>query len=229
MPMTSQALDGGDMRVAMVSHELRGPIHAIMIGLEILRRTGLGSTEGHVIQRIYNAATRMSALADQFLGNVEHETGAPILLQREDVNLADLCDESLDECRMGHPDREIKLIADRGIRGSWDRLQLIELVSNLIQNALQHGDPSAPVWVYVCKTPSAAQIEVANKGPEIPSELLPTIFEPFRRGVRSSGGTGVGLGLYIVAKIVAAHFGTVEVGCERGTTRFTVTLPVGSR
>jgi signal transduction histidine kinase len=229
MTMTTQTLDGRDMRVAMVSHELRGPIHVIMIGLEILRRSGLSSTERAVVQRIYNAATRMSALAEQFLGDVAYETRAPIPLERQDVNLADLCDEGLDECRMGHPGREIKLTADRGIRGSWDRLQLIELVSNLIQNALLHGDPSAPVSVDVRKTPTAAQIEVANQGPEIPSELLPTIFEPFRRGGCGSGGTGVGLGLYIVARIVEAHFGTVEVGCERGTTRFTVTLPIGSR
>jgi signal transduction histidine kinase len=104
----------------------------------------------------------------------------------------------------------------------------MELISNLVGNALDHGDPSAPILVHARKRERAAQIEVVNQGPTIPRELWRAIFEPFKRGQAAACGSGVGLGLYIVAQIAAAHGGSVEVSSLRRTTRFTVTFPIGS-
>jgi signal transduction histidine kinase len=226
--MLSQADGNGELRVAMVSHDLRGPINAIVLGVEMLRRRRLGTAEDLIVQRIHRAAKRMATLIDRVLDRATLQLGAPIALERGPVNLEELCRETLEEFRMGYPGRELRLSAEEGISGSWDRLRLIELLSNLVGNALEHGEPSAPIFVHARRSGDAAQIEVVNQGPTIPRELCAAIFEPFRRAPTTSRGNGVGLGLYIVAEIAAAHGGRVEVSSVRRTTRFTVTFPNGA-
>jgi phosphoserine phosphatase RsbU/P len=218
----------GELDVAMVSHELRAPINAIVLGVELLRRRRLGTAEDLIAQRIHRAAKRMASLVDRVLDRATLQLGSPVTLERGPVDLDELCRETLEEFRMSHPGRELRLAAEEGIRGSWDRLWLIEMLSNLVGNALEHGDPSAPIIVHARKRENAAQLEVVNQGPTIPRELWRDIFEPFRRARVTARGNGVGLGLYIVAQIAAAHGGRVEVSSLRRTTRFTVTLPFGS-
>jgi len=217
----------GQLQVAMVSHDLRAPLHAIVLGLELLRTRPLGSPQDQVVQRMYKAAQRMAFLLDRIL-SPPVQPGPVIPLQPAPLELAELCRELFEELHMGHPDRQLTLTADEGIEGSWDRLWLVELLSNLVENALEHGDPATPVGVDVRKRGELAQIEVRNQGPDIPPDLRKAIFEPFRRGPGRAGAHGVGLGLYIVAQIATAHGGTVEVSSESGVTQFTVTLPLRS-
>jgi signal transduction histidine kinase len=102
------------------------------------------------------------------------------------------------------------------------------VISNLVGNALEHGDVTRPVTVRL--TPGdddAILLSVHNDGPPIAPDLLPSLFEPFRRSVvRNERSKGLGLGLYITVQIVQAHSGRLEVASttERGTT-FTVVLP----
>jgi signal transduction histidine kinase len=217
-----------ELRVAIVSHDLRAPIHAILLGAELLRRRGIGTTQRQIAQRIYNVATRMANLVDRILDATALQLGARMVLQREPVDLEELCRETVEECRMGNPGRVIRLAAEKGTRGFWDRLRLAELLSNLLANALEHGDPGTVVLVHARRRAHVAQIEVVNQGLAIPRELAKAIFKPFRRapGRRS---LGLGLGLYIVSQITAAHGGSVEVSSARRTTRFTVTLPLDQR
>jgi signal transduction histidine kinase len=226
--MLSEADGNGELQVAMVSHDLRGPINAIVLGVEMLRRRRLGTAEDLIAQRIYKAAKRMATLVDRVLDGATLQLGAPMVVERGPVNLEELCRDTLEEFRMSHPGRELRLAAEEGVSGSWDRLRLIELLSNLVGNALQHGDPATPIVVHARRRGEAAQIEVVNHGPTIPPELSSAIFEPFRRAPAAPRGSGVGLGLYIVAQIAAAHGGRVEVSSVRRTTRFTVTFPIGS-
>jgi two-component system, sensor histidine kinase and response regulator len=102
----------------------------------------------------------------------------------------------------------------------------VQVISNLLGNALQHGRPEEPVGIRVDgREPGCVSIEVENGG-EIPAGLLPSLFDPFR-GSRSDNGRrgGLGLGLYIVREIVRAHGGEVTAASSRGTTTFRVTLP----
>ena len=226
--MVSQPDGNGELQVAMVSHDLRAPINAIVLGVEMLRRRRLGTAEDLIVQRIHRAAKRMASLVDRVLDQAVLQRGAPVVLERGPVDLEEICRETLEEFRVSYPGRELRLAAEEGIRGSWDRVRLMELISNLVGNALDHGDPSAPIIVHARKGDRAAQIEVVNQGPTIPRELWRAIFEPFKRGQATARGSGVGLGLYIVAQIAAAHGGSVEVSSLRRTTRFTVTFPIGS-
>src|SRR5205085_6227526 len=96
--------------------------------------------------------------------------------------------------------------------GNWDGERLAQVVSNLLGNALQHGAATGVVRVVIDGTRTdAVLIRVENSG-TIPPDLLPQLFDPFRRAQRQAGRTeGLGLGLYIVQQIVLAHGGSVDV------------------
>ena len=109
------------------------------------------------------------------------------------------------------------------LNGNWDGERLAQVVSNLLGNALQHGDEGDAVKVNVNGTESeAVEITVENSG-TIPADLLPQLFDPFRGAQRQTGrAEGLGLGLYIVHQIVLAHGGSVDVlsGAETTGPRF---------
>jgi len=106
---------------------------------------------------------------------------------------------------------------------------MAQVASNLLANALTHGARDEAVRVWVGGTANELRLSVHDGGSPIPPELMPEIFEPFRRGRRTAGASharGLGLGLYIAKQIVTAHGGEIEVRstAEDGTT-FTVRVP----
>ncbi|MFL5301544.1 MAG: sensor histidine kinase, partial [Anaeromyxobacteraceae bacterium] len=116
---------------------------------------------------------------------------------------------------------------------SGDASRLGQVVSNLVGNALDHGGEMGEASVEVWGEEDAVRIAVHNEGPEIPTDLLPTLFEPFRRLARGDGegsrSAHLGLGLFIVSEIARAHGGTVAVASAPGEgTTVTVTLPRSS-
>jgi signal transduction histidine kinase len=109
-------------------------------------------------------------------------------------------------------------------RGQWDSGRIAQLVSNLVANALTHGDSSAPVRLSI-EGGSEVRLKVHNRGPVIMAEQIPVLFEPFRRG-HDSRPRGLGLGLHIAKQIAVAHGGSISVqsSVDTGTT-FCVDLP----
>ena len=111
-------------------------------------------------------------------------------------------------------------------RGSWDPARLGEVVSNLVANALVHGDDVEPVRVTIDVGGDDVWLRVHNGGKAIAPEVRAVLFEPFRRGDGAPRGKSLGLGLYIVRQIVLAHDGTVRVdSTDRDGTTVTVRLP----
>ncbi|MEO8626998.1 MAG: ATP-binding protein, partial [Betaproteobacteria bacterium] len=109
----------------------------------------------------------------------------------------------------------------------WDEDRLAQLAVNLLANALEHGPRDRAVSVAATCREGTAIICVANPG-EIAPDLLPLLFDPFRAGVdrAENPSGGLGLGLYIVQQIAAAHGGSVAVKSEQGMVTFTVRLPL---
>jgi len=122
-----------------------------------------------------------------------------------------------------YPSREICCALTPNVRGDWDGERLAQVVSNLVGNALQYGDPARPIEVRLAAQEHAVTLAVHSFGSPIAAELLPVLFEPYRRGTTSEG---LGLGLFISNQIVRAHGGHIDVTStlESGTTFF-VTLP----
>ena len=123
----------------------------------------------------------------------------------------------------------VKLEAEGDLTGTWDDDRLAEALSNLAGNAVGYAAPGTAVIVKVRPDKAAVVVEVSNQGAPIPADLLPFIFEPFRRAnqrERSTTGS-LGLGLYIASQIVLSHGGTLDAHCADGTTTFVMRIPRG--
>lgn len=155
----------------------------------------------------------------RFLGKV-HVSPVP-------ADMAEIAHGVVDELRVAWPDHGIELEVRGESHGRWDPGRMGQVISNLIGNAITYGDPDPPIRVCVDGGDDEMVVKVSNHGAPIPADVLPVLFEPFRRGVPGDRSPrGLGLGLYIVQQVVLAHDGTVDVAstAQEGTT-FTVRLP----
>jgi signal transduction histidine kinase len=102
-----------------------------------------------------------------------------------------------------------------------------QVLANLLVNAAVHGAPGCPIDVSVARRDGGAVLRVHNEGNPIPEALMPTLFDPFKRGERvSRSSPGIGLGLYIVRWLVEAHDGTIDVRSSPAAgTSFSVWIP----
>ena len=106
-----------------------------------------------------------------------------------------------------------------------DRARIGQLLSNLLANALTHGDPTSPVWVRAQCTDRMFELSVANKGPHIPPDTVARLFQPFARALHGPDRGGLGLGLYIASEIARSHGGSVVATSSPEETRFTFRMP----
>jgi PAS domain S-box-containing protein len=213
--------------LGIVSHDLRNPLSNILMTTQLLlRREGVPDTVRPGVQRIATSADRMQRMISDLLDFTQATMGGGIPLARRPTSLCALAETTLEEFELTHPGRLVSSCARGMAEGPWDPDRLVQVVSNLVSNALAHGAEGTPVRVRVWEDGTDTCLSVHNEGPPIPEELLPRIFDPFKRATQSGGRKGLGLGLYIVQQVVLAHGGTIEVHSTRedGTT-FTVRLP----
>jgi signal transduction histidine kinase len=213
--------------IGMLAHDLRQPVSTFTLTNHILRASTTTAEKREkfldVQQRAGARMTRMiSDLLDFALSRPKD--GMPI--DRRSVDLQDIVERVLDEMRTAHPARVFELTTKGACVGQLDADRVAQIFSNLIGNAVQHGNENSPIRVHLRGSTQGIELEVRNSGPTISAELLPHIFQPFRRGdKRVKRGQNLGLGLYIVEQIAKAHGGAVHVFSDAGETRFEVTLP----
>ncbi len=215
--------------VGSVGHDLRSPLSVILGRADLLLQANdLPAARRESIARIHANAGRMSAIIRDLTDFTRMRVGAGISLQRDRADLWALCREMIEDLLAQHPGRAITFSAEGDGAGLWDGDRLERVVENLVTNALKYGDPGSRVRVTCRGGAAGVEISVHNEGRPIPEEVLPHIFEPFRRGVPTDaqGANSLGLGLHIAQAIVAAHGGTIAVSStqEAGTT-FAVRLP----
>jgi two-component system OmpR family sensor kinase len=211
------------------SHELRTPITSIRGYSELFRRGAASRPEdlGPALRRIEEEAIRMGVLVEEMLLLARLDEGRP--LERELVDLTVVAADSAADAQARDPARRVTFIADEPVAVFGDEPRLRQLVANLVQNALVHTPPEAPIEVRVTRDGERAVLAVRDEGPGIAPEHAAHIFDRFYRAdpsrTRESGGTG--LGLAIVASIAEAHGGTARVETELGKgSTFLVALPV---
>ncbi|WP_224245831.1 PAS domain-containing protein [Hyalangium gracile] len=215
--------------LGIVGHDIRNPISAISLSaVTLLKQEGLPQGYLRPLQRIASSADRIEKLVATLLDFTRVQFGQPLPLQYERVVLGTLAEQVCDEVRGASPRARVELTVTGDTRGAWDPGRLMQVMGNLLTNALRHGQPEAPVRVSCQGEEGAVTFEVHNEGAPIPEAVQAQLFKPFRGGeqARAHAREGLGLGLYIVREIVTAHGGTVtfESTAERGTT-FTVRLP----
>jgi PAS domain S-box-containing protein len=215
--------------IGIVSHDLRNPLSAILTSAALLLRRGsLDERQAQGLSRILSSGERASRMIRDLLDFTQARLGGGIPLERGPTDLHVLARQVVDEAQLSHPERVLLLHTEGGGMGAWDADRLAQVLSNLLNNALQYSPPDSPVEVETRGEPDALVLQVHNQGAPIPPEELPTLFEPMRRAQQPGRPPrrGLGLGLYIVHHLVAAHGGSLQVEStpEQGTT-FTVRLP----
>lgn len=214
--------------VADAGHELRTPLATIR-GFAELYRQGASTDPAMVLSRIESQAQRMGLLVEDLLLLARMDEQRPF--ERHPVDLLAVAADAVHDARARAPRRRITLevlpdSAPAEVPG--DDARLRQVVGNLVGNALDHTPETADVTVRVGADDGDAVVEVADTGPGLAEDDAARVFERFYRAdesrARTSGGSG--LGLSIVAAIVAAHGGTVGIDSApgRGAT-FRVQLP----
>jgi signal transduction histidine kinase len=213
--------------VAVVGHDLRNPLGALLGNLDILGRSGpLTERQQLVAARMRGSVLRMEGMIRDLLDLARTRQGGLLAVSPVDVRLGEVCARAVSEIRDAHADADVVLAVDGDDRARLDPERIAQLVSNLVANALEHGAHGAPVRVRIGGDGADVVLSVENVGPTIPPELGDHLFEPFRRG--TADGKGLGLGLFVVHEVTRAHGGGVTFRSSEGRTVFDVRLPRGT-
>ena len=214
--------------IGIVSHDLRSPIAAMLTGASLLE--GSFPAESpllRVVERINRSGEKAIRLIRDLLDFTQMRVGGGIPVHRAPADLHAICRHAVEEIQQKHPERSIQHQTSGDGTGSWDADRLAQVVSNLTQNAVAYSPVGSPVVVRSERRGAELIMSVHNEGSAIPESVIPTLFQPFKRGVRKHDPErSIGLGLFIVHEIVKAHGGSVHVqsAAAVGTT-FTVVLP----
>ncbi len=196
--------------LADASHELRTPVTALLGNVDYAERHGI---EPGLLEDLRHDVTRLARLVDQLLV-LEREVSASPVVQR--VRLDDLARE----VAASNPRVELGELAPAVVMGDDEALR--RAVGNLVENATIHGPPDGPVRLQVTLAGDRARLAVSDSGPGPDPGDRDRIFQRFWRGRSANGRPGSGLGLSIVASVVARHEGTISVD---GAT-FLIELPL---
>jgi two-component system OmpR family sensor kinase len=215
--------------VADASHELRTPLAAIRGYAELTRRghDRVPPDIAHSMSRIEAEAARMTTLVEDLLLLARLDAGRP--LEGADVDLTALVVDAVSDAHVAGPEHRWRLeLADEPVIVPGDAQRLHQILANLLSNGRVHTPPGTTVTASLARSSTGqAVLTITDDGPGISRDLLPVVFERFARGdsSRSRAAGSTGLGMAIVAAVVIAHHGTVEVTSKPGRTEFEVRLP----
>ncbi len=217
--------------IGIVSHDLRNPLNAILLSAQALMRTEeLSDRQARSVARILTSSERAIRLTRDLLDFTRARLGGGIRLQRSSLDFHKAVRHVAEEVQIANPERRIEFRCTGSGQGVWDGDRLAQVVTNLANNAITYSPADSVVRVETRGDDDDVYLAVHNHGEPIAPELMPQLFQPFRRGTgEDSAARSIGLGLFIVHVIVTAHDGTVEVRSteDEGTT-FTVRLPRGA-
>jgi signal transduction histidine kinase len=216
--------------LGVIGHDLRNPLSVIItVASQLLEKTD-DQREAKNIERVLRNAEKANRIITDLLDVTHARVTGELPVTKQRVDLYRIVQEIVDDARVQHPVVELVVRTRGSARADCDAVRLSQLATNLINNALTHGEQGAPVRVELDVGPSDVVLSVHNRGPAISPDLLPGIFDPFKQGARHQRGRGIGgglgLGLYIVDRIAQAHGGGVVArSTETDGTTFTVTFP----
>ena len=216
--------------LAILGHDLRSPLGALAGALHILSQPASDAQRAKASAAGTNSVSAMSRMISDLLEYTRARLGKGIPITPGKANLEKLCQTTVNEVSLVYPQTAFRFEAAGRLDGIFDGARMHQVVSNLLNNAVQHGKGGRPVLLRVHGDDSVLRLEVNNQGVPIPRELLETIFDPLvqipTEGADARGSTNVGLGLFIAREIVVAHGGTIVASssAEAGST-FTIELP----
>ena len=222
-----------DTFLAILGHDLRSPLSAIANSSLYLGSPGLlpSGAPLEAVGRINRSAMRMSSMIRDLLEYTRSRLGRAIPISPEPVSMEQICRIAYDEARAAHPERIFRLDTSGPLDGQFDAERLHQVLSNLLNNAVQHGARNQPITLRAYGEADRVTVQVKNHGRPIPPDQLQVIFNPLVQIPSAlvdedTPSTSLGLGLYIAHEIVAMHGGTLaaESSDSEGTV-FSARLP----
>ncbi|HEV3474854.1 MAG TPA: ATP-binding protein [Actinomycetota bacterium] len=215
--------------LAVVTHDLKAPLTSILGYVRLLLELGEAASVEQAQQFaevIERQGRRMLDMIEQLVVASSLDEGAPVL-SREPIDLGTVVGEQVKLLGGLLGSRHIDVKIPSGLPTVYgDRGAIEQIVANLMDNAVKYSPEGTPIEVRVQPTDDEVLVSVSDQGPGIPGELLPHVFERFRRGDVASTGS-VGLGLFIVRSLTQGHGGRVWVeNVNGGGTKVTFTLPL---
>jgi len=230
------AISQRDQFLAMLSHELRNPLGAILNTCAVLNRgRGLPKSMQQPVSIVTRQARQMAELLDDLL-DVSRITTGKIKLEKMPALLSEIVDEAVESQQGLAAARQQRLLvtyADEPLRIFGDRSRLVQVVVNLLNNAIKYSGEGAVIKVTLEKRGRCGVIRVKDSGVGIEPELIESLFEMFAQkdSTLDRSGGGMGLGLHLVRKLVEFHSGRVtgySEGVGKGS-EFTVEMPLSNR
>jgi two-component system CheB/CheR fusion protein len=221
--------------LAMLGHELRNPLSALALNLEVLGRIeGDSARSADVRGRIMRQARRMGSLLDQLL-DIARITSGKIEITKQPVDLAEVVQSAVESVRPLIDAQKHKLSVTVPVHQRafvmGDAARLTQVIDNLLTNAAKYTNEEGQISLALEINDHRARITVRDNGIGMTAELLPHIFEVFTQAPRSLDRAkgGLGLGLPLVQRVVELHGGRVEAssGGPGQGSQFVVTLPRG--
>ncbi|MFL5293821.1 MAG: ATP-binding protein [Myxococcales bacterium] len=206
---------------SMIAHDLRSPLQAILMRLELINRGARGVLPAELLNdvRHIDGSTRaLVTMINDFLDLARLE-GTGKKIDQVSLDLAALVDRSVEELKPLAQAHHLSVRVEKPdgpALASGDQRRLLQVVANLLGNAIKFTPPHGSIVVRVSIGESFIETAVQDSGPGIEAALLPTLFDRFTRGPEAKGIPGSGLGLMIAREIVEAHGGTIGVNSQPG-------------
>jgi len=212
--------------IAILGHDLRNPVGAIMSGAELLKTFNLDDNGKQITTIIQNSSYRITGLIENMLDFAQGRLGGGIKINAIlDFSLEESLHQVIRELKLMYPQRDVRVTFAINRQIYCDGKRIAQLFSNLLGNALAYGDPEKPVTIEAHSTSNEFILSVCNAGQRIPDNVIAHLFQPFSRGTVKMGQKGLGLGLYIANEIALAHMGHIEVSSSEKETCFTLKMP----
>lgn len=214
-----------DRFIGILGHDLRDPLSsAAMATQHLLRSDALSAQDRARVSVIERAVVRMGRMVGDVLDFARGHLAGGIPVVVADADLAEICRTAADEASGAHPTRTIELELQGDLHGAFDRDRVLQVLANLLGNAIHHGQDPITVRAWEAEDGRAVFTSVSNRGRPIAPALLPKLFQAFERSGNPKK-SGLGLGLYIVAQIARAHGAIPQVSSSEDETVFTIQWP----
>ena len=212
----------------MLGHDVRNPLAAILTGADLmLMMPETPPRSAAIAARIKRSAQRIAGLVDDVVDFTRGRMGGGIALNLQpNPDWAEALRQVVAELQSTYPEREIRVDFDGGVTLLCDSGRLAQLLSNLLKNALVHGDPAHGVQVRAHCADGAFRLMVSNRGAPLAADTIDKLFKPYWRATPARAREGLGLGLFIVAEIARSHGGAVDVSSDDSGTVFTFSMPL---
>ena len=212
--------------IAVLGHDLRNPLSAVASAIRIASREPQSDRVRAVLESANGSIMRMAGLIDDLMDFARSRLGEGITIDRIAApSLADSLHVAVEEIRMANRQAVIEDVFDFEESLHCDPARLQQLLSNLLANALTHGEESRPIIVRAEDDAGDFRLSVTNFGKTIPDNIMESLFKPFVRGTVSESQQGLGLGLFIASEIARAHGGQLRAESRANQTTFEFRMP----